>query len=215
MCALRSVYFVRQERKSVIVSESKKNRIEQDLPADSGQKKKVREENKKARKLKKVRINKVLRPVSVFLLILFLQLVLNFDSTCYLFNHSSYQEVTARISEKKTDPYLMLIPMVSLTYDYNGQSYTTDKFFVLQPSFGISTQKDDAVTVYVNTKAPGYAIFKTNFFRNPWNWVLMVISVCCLWRIVQLIRLMIRRRKKIRAEKVRRKKEENDEGILS
>lgn len=173
------------------------------------------EKNKKSRKQKKIRINKVLRPISVFLLILLLQLVLNFDSTCYLFNHSSYQETTATISEKKTDPYLLIIPMVSLTYDYNGQSYTTDKFFVLQPSFGISTQENETVTVYVNTKAPGYVVFKTNFFRNPWNWVLMMISVCCLWRIIQLIRLMIHRRKINRAGKEKIKKEENDEGILS
>lgn len=149
----------------------------------------------KEKKRKKIRVNKILRPISVWLLVLLLQIVLNFDSTCYLFNHSSYEQITAVVVKEKTDPYLLLIPMVELEYNYNGQTYSQDKFFVIQPSFGLSSEEGTELSVYVNTLAPGYVIFHTNFFRNLLNWLLMIISVCCILRIYRLIREKIRNRK--------------------
>lgn len=168
-------------------------------------------EKKQERKEKKIRINKILRPFSVLLLILFLQIILNFDSTCHNFNRDSYVETYAQITEVKTDPYLLIIPMVTLTYDYQGTAYSTDKFFVIQPSFGIPKYEGSQIPVYVNTKAPGHALFKTNFFANMWNWALMVISCCCIYRIIWLIRKRIKNKKK---EKRAKKKEEADENIL-
>jgi hypothetical protein len=162
----------------------------------------------KEKKRKKIRVNKILRPISVWLFILLLQIVLNFDSTCYLFNHSNYEQITAVVAEEKTDPYLLLIPMVKLEYNYNGQTYSQDKFFVLQPFFGLSSEKGTELPVYVNKLAPGYTIFKTGFFRNWINWLLMVISVCCLFRIGKLIREKIRNWKRRR-----RNKKEEKEGI--
>lgn len=162
----------------------------------------------KEKKRKAIRVNKILRPVSVWLLIVFLQLVLNFDSTCYLFNHSRYEEATAVVTEKKTDPYLLLVPMVQLQYEYGGKTYTADKFFVLQPFFGLSDEKGTSLSVYVNTLAPEYVIFDTFFFRNILNWVLMIIGICCLVRIYKLIR------EKIRNYKIR-KAGGLDEDILS
>lgn len=149
----------------------------------------------KEKKRKVIRVNKILRPVSVWLLILLLQIVLNFDSACYLFNHSSYEKTTAVVLEEKTDLYLLIIPMVELQYKYNGTVYTADKFFVLQPFFGLSSEKGSELTVYVNTLAPEYVIFDTFFFKNWLNWVLMVISICCILRIYKLIHDKIKNRK--------------------
>jgi hypothetical protein len=157
----------------------------------------------KEKKRRKIRVNKILRPISVWLFILLLQIVLNFDSTCYLFNHSNYEQITAVVTEEKTDPYLLLVPMVELEYNYNGQAYSLDKFFVLQPFFGLSSEEGTELSVYVNKLAPGYAIFKTFFFRNWINWLLMVISICCILRICQLIREKIRNRKSKKQEKRR------------
>lgn len=146
------------------------------------------------KKQKKVRVNKILRPVSVWLLILFLQLIVNFDSICYMFNHSSYEEITAVVAEEKTDPYLLLVPMVNLQYQYYGQSYNADKFFVLQPFFGLSSEPGTVLSVYVNKLAPEYVIFHTNFFRNIVNWILVIINICCILRIYHLIRDKIKGR---------------------
>lgn len=136
---------------------------------------------------KVIRVNKILRPVSVWLLILLLQIVLNFDSACYLFNHSSYEKTTAVVLEEKTDLYLLIIPMVELQYKYNGTVHTVDKFFVIQPFFGLSSEKGSELSVYVNTLAPEYVIFDTFFFKNWLNWVLMAASICCILRIYKLI----------------------------
>lgn len=159
----------------------------------------------KEKKLTKIRVNKILRPISVWLLVLLLQIIINFDSTCYLFNHSSYERITAVVTEAKTDPYLLLIPMVELEYEYNGQTYSVDKFFVVQPSFGLSREKGTEMSVYVNKLAPGYVIFDTNFFRNLLNWILIFVSVCCILRIYHLIREKIKNRKN--------KKRDEKEGV--
>lgn len=149
----------------------------------------------KEKKRKVIRVNKILRPFSVWLLVLLLLLVMNFDSACYLFNQSRYEKTTAVVLEEKTDLYLLIIPMVELQYKYNGTVYTADKFFVLQPFFGLSGEKGSELSVYVNTLAPGYVIFDTFFFKNWLNWVLMVVSICCIVRICKLIRDKITNRK--------------------
>lgn len=154
----------------------------------------------KEKKRKVIRVNKILRPFSVWLLIFFLLLLLNFDSTCYLFNHAHYEKTTAVVLEKKTDPYLLLVPMVELQYKYNGEVYTVDKFFVLQPFFGLSGENGAELSVYVNTLAPGYVIFDTFFFRNWLNWILLVVSICCILRIYKLTRDKIRNYKLKREE---------------
>lgn len=153
----------------------------------------------KERKRKAIRLNKILRPIGVLLLILFLQLVLNFDSICYTLNHSEYEETTAVVTKEKTDPYLLLVPMVTLQYKYGGKTYSVDKFFVLQPFFGLSGKEGTSLTIYVNKLAPGYAIFDTSFFRNIINWILGIIGFCCLLRISRLIREKIRNYKKKKA----------------
>ena len=106
----------------------------------------------KERKRKAIRLNKILRPIGVLLLILFLQLVLNFDSICYTLNHSEYEETTAVVTKEKTDPYLLLVPMVTLQYKYGGKTYSVDKFFVLQPFFGLSGKEG----TFVYFSSPGF-----------------------------------------------------------
>lgn len=133
------------------------------------------------------RINKILRPLSVWLLMLLLMLLVNFDSACYLFNHSEYKQSDAVITEVKTDPYLLLIPMVELQYTYNGCQYKTDKFFVVQSFFHLSKEAGTTMQIYINVHAPEYVIFKTNFFINYVNWILMFISICCLVRMYRRI----------------------------
>lgn len=153
----------------------------------------------KERRQRKVRVNKILRPVSAWLLVLLLQILLNFDSTCYLFNHGAYTEVDAIVAEEKTDPYLLLVPMLTMQYVYNGQTYTADKFFVMKQTFCLSGKKGSEMPVYVNELAPQHMIFKTNFFVNILNWILLFISICCIISIYRLIREKIENRKKRRA----------------
>ncbi len=159
----------------------------------------------KEKKRNVIRVNKILRPLSVWLLVLLLLLVLNFDSTCYLFNHSHYEKATAVVVEEKTDLYLLIIPMVELQYKYNGTTYTADKFFVLQPFFGLSSEKGSELTIFVNTLAPEYVIFDTFFFRNWLNWILMLVNICCILRIYKLIH------DKIKNWKIRRERRLNED----
>ena len=159
------------------------------------------------RRRRKIRVNKILRPISVLLLILLLQIILNFDTACYLFNRDSYTEAVAVVAEEKTDPFLLLIPMVELQYEYNGTGYSADKFFVLPPAFGLSGKQGDTVEIYINTLAPEYVIFHTPFYRNLINWILVIISLCCIYRIVRLIQekavIWKRKREEKKEEKIR------------
>lgn len=74
--------------------------------------------------------------------------------------------MTATVTKKTTDLYLLLVPVVEVQYTYGDKEYTERKFFVVQKSFGLSDTEGSQLEMYVNKKAPNHVMFKTNFFVN-------------------------------------------------
>ena len=89
----------------------------------------------------------------------------------------------------------MLIPMVRIKYDYQGKTYEDRKYFLLQPLFGLPSGAGSELEIYVNKEAPGYSIFKENFFRNIVNWLLLVFGGVFVSPLVRRIRQGFRNRK--------------------
>lgn len=139
----------------------------------------------KRRKLK----SPAILPRIVILAFLFMfMLFINIDSVSHLLNHGSYEKVTATVVKPTTDDFLLLIPRVELTYQYNGQQYTEKKFFIWEPFFGLSSEAGSKLDIYVNTYAPNYCLFKINFFRNIINWILLILIGAGIYNVIQKIR---------------------------
>ncbi len=134
-------------------------------------------------------------PIVMILFILVFLFLLNFNSFCHFCNRNSYEQVTATVTQKTTDPLAMLIPMVRIKYDYQGKTYEDRKYFLLQPLFGLPSGAGSELEIYVNKEAPGYSIFKENFFRNIVNWLLLVFGGVFVSLLVRRIRQGFRNRK--------------------
>lgn len=134
-------------------------------------------------------------PIVMILFILVFLFLLNFNSFCHFCNRNSYEQVTATVTQKTTDPLAMLIPMVRIKYDYQGKTYEDRKYFLLQPLFGLPSRAGSELEIYVNKEAPGYSIFKENFFRNIVNWLLLVFGGVFVSLLVRRIRQGFRNRK--------------------
>lgn len=137
---------------------------------------KLSKEEKKELRRKKVTISKVMTPVVMTLFVFLLLLLMNLHSLTHFFNREEYQSVKATVVEETKDSFAMVIPMVTVYYQYGETTYEDKKLFVLQPLFGLSSQKGDELTIYVNQKAPNHFIFKENFFANGVNWLLLVFE---------------------------------------
>ncbi len=146
-------------------------------------------------KIKKVGINKILTPFAVLLLLLFIHMLLNYDGFCYLCNRSSYEKQTATVSKATTDKFLLVIPMVELQYSSGGQTYTEKKYFVIPPLYGMSDEPGAQLPVYVNSLAPGYSLFRMNFFLCPINIVILLLEATCVCMLIFRIRKKIKNRK--------------------
>jgi hypothetical protein len=147
------------------------------------------------KKERKITISKIMTPIVMILFILVLLFLLNFNSFCHFCNRNSYEQVTATVTQKTTDPLAMLIPMVRIKYDYQGKTYEDRKYFLLQPLFGLPSGAGSELEIYVNKEAPGYSIFKENFFRNIVNWLLLVFGGVFVSLLVRRIRQGFRNRK--------------------
>lgn len=134
-------------------------------------------------------------PIVMILFILVFLFLLNFNSFCHFCNRNSYEQVTATVTQKTTDPLAMMIPMVRIKYDYQGKTYEDRKYFLLQPLFGLPSGAGSELEIYVNKEAPGYSIFKENFFRNIVNWLLLVFGGVFVSLLVRRIRQGFRNRK--------------------
>lgn len=134
-------------------------------------------------------------PIVMILFILVFLFLLNFNSFCHFCNRNSYEQVTATVTQKTTDPLALLIPMVRIKYDYQGKTYEDRKYFLLQPLFGLPSGAGSELEIYVNKEAPGYSIFKENFFRNIVNWLLLVFGGVFVSLLVRRIRQGFRNRK--------------------
>lgn len=147
------------------------------------------------KKERKITISKIMTPIVMILFILVLMFLLNFNSFCHFCNRNSYELVTATVTQKTTDPLAMLIPMVRIKYDYQGKTYEDRKYFLLQPLFGLPSEAGSELEIYVNKEAPGYSIFKENFFRNIVNWLLMIFGGVFVSLLVRRIQQGLRNRK--------------------
>lgn len=136
---------------------------------------------------KKVGINRIMTPIAVLLFFLFLHMVLNYDSLTYSMNRSSYEKVMAVVEKPTTDKFLLLIPMVTIRYSYGGQQYTENRYFVTQKLFFLSDEAGTELTVYVNKEAPNHTLFKTHFFGNLLNWLLLLLEGVCVYMLVKRI----------------------------
>ena len=148
----------------------------------------------------KRRIRKVppVLPRIVILLFLFMLLLfMNMDSFSHLLNYNSYEKATATVVKSETDDFLLLLPMVQLQYQYEGQEYTVEKYFIKQPLFGLSREPGQQLDIFINKQAPNYCLFQTNFFRNIVNWLLMVLIGICIYNIIK----RIQKKREVRHEK--------------
>ena len=153
------------------------------------------------KKQRKVTISKIMTPIVMILFILVLLFLVNFQSFCHFCNRNSYDTVTATVTQKTKDPLVMLVPMVRIKYEYQGETYEDRKYFLLQPLFGLPSEAGSELAIYVNKGAPGYSIFKENFFRNMVNWLLLVFEGVFASLLIRRIRQGFLNRKKRKAEK--------------
>ncbi|MCR5691233.1 MAG: hypothetical protein K6G62_03345 [Eubacterium sp.] len=161
-----------------------------------------------------VGLNKILRPITVLLLLIFIHIVLNFEGLTYLTNQDSYVLVVANVKAMTTDDYLLLIPMQDLEYNFAGKSYNEKKFFVIQKTFGLSGEAGDMMDLYVNKNAPNYPIYKVNYFKNPINYLIMLFEIISAMVIFRRIRDRYRTnkiQKLVKREEDAKKKEEEEE----
>lgn len=139
-------------------------------------------------KQKKGWLNRILSPIVVFLFLLLLLILMNFDTICRVSNKAVYEKTEAEVVQRTTDKILMLIPMVDIRYQYEGKEYEETKYFVLQPLFGLSAEKGNTLTIYVNKNAPNHSLFKVNFFTNIINILLLILEIVCVYNIQKRIR---------------------------
>lgn len=142
-------------------------------------------ENKKRRKIKSPA---VLSRIVILLFLVMLMLFINISSVTHFLNRTSYESVTATVTRKTTDDFLMLIPRVEITYQYQGKTFIEKKFFVLEPLFGLSSEKGTQLPLYVNIHAPEHSLFEVNFFRNIVNWILLILVAACIYNLIFRIR---------------------------
>lgn len=139
---------------------------------------------------KKVGVNRIMTPIVVLLFFLLLHLIMNYDSFTYCLNRDCYEKVTAVVEKPTTDKFLLLIPMVTIQYSYNGEQYTEDRYFVTQKFFFLSDKAGTELCVYVNRNAPNHTLFKTHFFGNVINWLLLLMEGVCIYMLVKRIQKM-------------------------
>lgn len=113
---------------------------------------------------------------AIFVMVLFLvllHLLLNQDMLSPLLNPDTYKPAQATITKKTTDDFLLLLPKVEMTYTYDGNSYTTEEYFIVQPLFGLESKAGTKLDILVNANSPEFIFIKTNFWKNKINWLLL------------------------------------------
>ncbi len=163
-------------------------------------------------KKRKLKSPAVLPRIVILLFLLMLLLAINIDSVSYRLTSSSYEEVTATVVRKAKDDFLLLIPMVEITYTYEGTEYVEEKYFVIQPFFGLSREEGAHCQIYVNTYAPNYCLFKVHFFKNILNWILLILMVVCIYNLAWRIKRWRLERQDRKMDKEKRKKKQKKGG---
>lgn len=142
---------------------------------------------KKENKQRIRRAPAILPRIVILLFLIMILLFVNIDSFSHLLNFGSYEKATATVVKPETDEFLLLIPMVQIRYQYQGAEYTEDKFFVLEPLFGLSRESGQELPIYINTYAPNHCLFRMNFFHNIVNWILLALIVIGIFNMIRRI----------------------------
>lgn len=162
------------------------------------------------KKVKKEKRMNVMTPLILTLFIITLLLFMNIQSVSYFLNTDSYRKVSAKVVRQTTDPFTMIIPMLDISYQYNGTEYEDTKLFVLQPFFGISSESGDEIEIYVNRKVPNYCLFVEPFYKNTINWFLVLFGVVFLEILIKRIVVRCKRRRQRKLEKEAQDGEDKD-----
>ena len=75
---------------------------------------------KKERKQRVRKTPPLLPRLVILFFLLMVLLFMNIDMCSRILNYGSYEKTTATIVAKKTDGFLLLIPMAELSYQYEG-----------------------------------------------------------------------------------------------
>ena len=171
------------------------------------------DETKKKRKRRKVDVNRILTPIVMILFVIALLMYLNLHAMRYALSSDQMDVVRATVVEKTVDPFTMVIPMVDLSYTYNGQEYQDKKYFVLEPFFQLQAIEGSTLVVYVNKKAPNHFMIQTKFYKNWINWLLLLFLFVFVVVLVRRCRwaLQNRRDKKGEKQKKRENQSENEQ----
>ena len=78
---------------------------------------------KKGRKQRARKTPPLLPRLVILFFLLMVLLFMNIDMCSRILNYGSYEKTTATIVAKKTDGFLLLIPMAELSYQYEGTEY--------------------------------------------------------------------------------------------
>lgn len=138
-------------------------------------------------KRRKPKTPAILSRIVILLFLVMLMLFVNINSISHFLNRSSYETVTATVIQPTTDDFLLLIPRVELSYQYQGQQYTETNYFFFEPLFGLSSEEGTELSLYVNSYAPNHSLFKVNFFHNILNWILLLLEAACIVNLVRRI----------------------------
>ena len=141
---------------------------------------------KKERKQRVRKTPPLLPRLVILFFLLMVLLFMNIDMCSRILNYGSYEKTTATIVAKKTDGFLLMIPMAELSYQYEGTEYKEDKFFILPHLFGISNEAGQQITIYVNTTSPNYCLIRQPFYKNVVNWILLLLLGVWIHNIIKL-----------------------------
>lgn len=168
----------------------------------------------KLKKLKKIKSNRVLIPVIMLLILYLSYLIMNFNTVCYKLNRDYYKESTATIKELTTDKLAMIVPAVKLEYKYKGKTYISDKYFVIEYLFNINRKANNQVDIYINEKQPQYVLYKTPFYRNGFNFLIIFLGILSIMNLTYKLKTNKKYKEYRKKEKLRKKhKKELKESI--
>jgi hypothetical protein len=157
------------------------------------------------KKKRKIKATPILPRIVILCFLFMILLFMNVDSLSYLMNYKSYERAQATIAKTTTDDFLMVIPKVEIQYEYQGVTYTEEKYYVIPQRFSLPYEEGSSVGVYVNTTAPNYTLFRMNFFKNVWNWLLVALIVVCIINLTRRIKKRGTQKKEKKTDKRKRK----------
>ena len=140
---------------------------------------------KKERKQRARKTPPLLPRLVILFFLLMVLLFMNIDMCAVYLTTEAMKKLPPPLLQKKTDGFLLLIPMAELSYQYEGTEYKEDKFFILPHLFGISNEAGQQITIYVNKTSPNYCLIQRPFYKNVVNWILLLLLGVWIHNIIK------------------------------